>query len=92
MYTGEEPALLITAFDANPIPVKYVSFASHENTQVEFLYNCGLDQNTKPPNMDTPQTLQDRNNNMKTLGNDTNTQNIKHIRSKCITLFYGRTR
>lgn len=43
VFTDDKDEPLISAFDPNPLPVKYLSFASYQSASVEFLYNCASD-------------------------------------------------
>lgn len=43
VFTDDNPEPLIRAYDPLPLPIKYVSFASHHSASVEFLYNCVSD-------------------------------------------------
>lgn len=43
VFTDDKDEPLITAFDPNPLEVKYLSFASHGGADVEYLYNCVSD-------------------------------------------------
>lgn len=60
VYLNDKPEPFISAYDPSPVQVKYVSFASFQLSQVEFLYNCVSDksgnveavQTTSPPPTD----------------------------------------
>lgn len=45
---------MITAYDPNPLPVKYMSFASYEGATVEYLYNCVSDKTAVAPSNAIP--------------------------------------
>ena len=41
MFTDKNPKVpLMTYTDSNPVPFKYIGFASWDNSLVEFFYNC----------------------------------------------------
>jgi len=43
VFTDNNVEPLLSAYDPNPLPVKYISFASFEYANVEYLYNCVSD-------------------------------------------------
>lgn len=51
VYQGNDSKPFMSAFDPNPIPIEYISFAAHQRDQMEFLYNCAADQNSAPPTL-----------------------------------------
>lgn len=53
LYLNNKPEPVISAYDPNPLQVKYVSFASHQSSQVEFLYNCASDKSGNPATVRT---------------------------------------
>lgn len=48
VYLNNKPEPVISAYDPTPLQVKYVSFASYQFSQVEFLYNCVSDKSGNP--------------------------------------------
>lgn len=53
LNNNSEP--FISTFDPNPLPVKYVSFRSHEDYDLEYFYNCpSLKDDLLPPSTDAP--------------------------------------
>lgn len=54
VYTDNKAKPLIEAYDPFVLPVKYVSFASYQGANVEFLYNCVSDKTTQETNNDVP--------------------------------------
>lgn len=43
VFTDDKDSPLISAYDPNPLKVKYLSFASFQGASVEYLYNCESD-------------------------------------------------
>jgi len=48
VYLNNKAEPFISAYDPDPVHVKYVSFASFQTSQVEFLYNCVSDKSVSP--------------------------------------------
>lgn len=48
VYLNNKPEPFISGYDPSPVHVKYVSFASFQTSQVEFLYNCVSDKSVDP--------------------------------------------
>lgn len=65
VLTDNKAEPLLSAYDPNPLPVKYISFASFEYANVEYLYNCVSDKTAlvsavpkKPAHQVDPNDLQ----------------------------------
>lgn len=43
MFTDNNAEPLLSAYDPNPLPIKYISFSGFEYSTTEYLYNCASD-------------------------------------------------
>lgn len=46
VYVDNKPEPIIVAYDPFVLPVEYMSFASYQGANVEFLYSCDSDKTT----------------------------------------------
>lgn len=54
VYLKNETVPVMSALDPEPVNVRYVAFKSHENTKLEFFYNCPSTKNMVYATPSTP--------------------------------------
>ena len=62
VYLNDDKKPFLSAYDPNPIQFKYLAFASYENSQVEFLYNCASETGLEKSNAITKVSAGDSTN------------------------------